>query len=112
MRIQVLAELGLAAALLVAGAANAQTPPRVTDVGPLPAEERASTGAIVLENSLVRAQRDKAFAESSARTGIGSTGSGLLRARSRSQIQAELASARAAESAQLYQRGAGSLTNK
>ena len=112
MRIRSLAGPALAAALLMAAAANAQTAsPPLTDVGPAPAEERASTGAVVLENSLVRAQR-KAIAESSARTGVASVGRGVLRATTRAEIQAELASARAAEAADFYRRGAGSLTEK
>lgn len=112
MNTRLFAGLGLAAALLAAGAAHAQTAPPVTDAGPPPAEERNSTGAVVLENSLVRAQRDKAFAESSMRTGVGSVGRGVLRATTRAQVKAELASARAVEAGDFYQRGAGSLTGK
>lgn len=112
MSIRLLAGPALAAVLLGAAAANAQTAaPRVTDVGPPPAEERASTGAVVLEKSPVQAQR-KAFAESAARTGVGSVGRGVLRATTRAQTQAELASLRAVEAAELYQRGAGALTGK
>ena len=111
MNIGSFAPLGLAAALLAAGAVHVQAAPPVTDIGPPPAEERNSTGAVVLENSLVKAQRDKAFAESSNRTGIGSVGR-VLRATTRAAVKAELASTRAAEAAQLYQRGAGSLTER
>jgi hypothetical protein len=113
MNIRLLAGPAVAAALLGAAVAHAQVPPaRVTDVGPPPAEERSSTGAIVLENSLVRAQRNNAFAESSARTGVTSVGRGVLRATTRAQAQAELADSRAAEAAEFYRRGAGSLTDK
>jgi hypothetical protein len=101
------------AAALVAAGALAQTPaPAVTDVGPPPAEERGSNGAVVLQNSLVRAQRDDAFQKSAAQTGVGSVGRGVLRATLKAQAQADLAQAREAEAANLYQRGAGALTPK
>lgn len=112
MIIRPFAGAAVLAALLGAGVANAQTPERMTDVGPPPAEERDSTGAVVLEKSLVRAQRDKAFEASSARTGVGTIGRGVLRATMQAKTQADLASARAAEAADLYERGAGSLTGK
>ncbi len=111
MRNRLLAGPVLAAALLASTAALAQTPaPRATDVGPPPAEERDSVGAVVLEKSLVRAQRSQAFDESSARTGVGSVGRGVLRATMQTKAQAELASARAAEAADFRRRGAGALT--
>ncbi len=100
-------------AALGAGCVLAQTPPLVmTDVGPPPAEDRSSTGAIVLENSLVRAQRENAFQKSSSRTGVGSIGRGVLRATMKAQADAELAQARQKEATDLYDRGAGSLTEK
>jgi len=112
MTMRSLARPALAAALMAAAAAGAQTSaPRLTDVGPPPAEERASTGAVVLEKSPVPAQR-KAFAESAARTGVASVGRGVIRATTRAQTQAELASAREAEAAEFYRRGAGALTGK
>ncbi|TFZ06754.1 hypothetical protein EZ313_09070 [Ramlibacter henchirensis] len=76
------------AVLLLAGAmaasANAQAvpdnaPPEpepgrvLSDAQPLPAEERDSSGAVLLENSRVRAQRGNAFDASAERTGITST---------------------------------------
>ena len=76
-----------------------------------PAEERASTGAVVLENSPVPAQR-KAYAESAARTGVTSVGRGLVRATTRAEVLGELASAREAEAAEFHRRGAGALTEK
>ena len=123
MTIRLLAGPALVATLLAVGTAQAQTAPGltdpgpakgVTDVGPPPAEERDSAGAVVLENSKVRAQRKAA--ESSARTGVGSVGRGVIRAttraQTRAQTQAELASARDAEAAEFHRRGAGSLTGK
>lgn len=112
---------GLFAALLGVGVAAAQsttspaTPPApavATDAGPPPAEERTSTGAIVLENSLVRAQRDNAFGQDAQRTGVATVGRGATRAMSNAQLQSELARAREAEAQELHERGASSLTVK
>lgn len=100
------------AAVLGAGGVLAQTAPTMTDVAPPPAEDRSSTGAIILENSLVRAQRENAFQRSAAQTGVTSVGRGVLRATMKAQAQAELAQAREAEAARLHDRGAGSLTPK
>jgi hypothetical protein len=97
------------------GAVLAQTPSitsTTTDVSPTPAEERSSTGAIVLENSLVRAQRDKAFQRSASQTGVTSVGRGVLRATSKSQAEADLAKTRESEAVDLRDRGAGSLIEK
>lgn len=108
-------------AALGAGCAMAQTTAPVpteptsrvvTDAGPAPAEERSSTGAIVLEDSLVRAQRENAFQKSLARTGVSSIGRGVLRAANRAQAQAELAQMREAEAIDFHTRGAGALTEK
>lgn len=112
MNTRLLAAPVLAAALLAASLAQAQpTTPRTTDVGPPPAEDRSSAGAVVLEKSLVPAQR-KAIAESSARTGVGSVGTAVLRSTVRAQTQADLASARQAEAADLRRHGAGALTEQ
>lgn len=88
------------------------TAPVVSDVGPRPAEDRSSAGAIVLENSLVRAQRESAFQRSSSRTGVASVGRGVLRETMKAKAQADLAQAREAEAINLHQRGAGSLIEK
>ena len=94
MSLRSLAGPALAAALLAATVATAQTTTApVTDVGPPPAEERNSTGAVVLEKSPVLAQK-KAFADSAARTGASSIGRGVMRATTSAQTRAELASAR------------------
>lgn len=112
---------GLLAALLGAGGAVAQTAvspaapstaPVVTDAGPPPAEERTSAGAIVLQNSLVRAQRENAFGQDAARTGVATVGRGTTRVMNNAQLSSELARAREAEALELRQRGAGSLTVK
>ena len=102
------------AAVMGTGAVFAQTAPApvVTDVGPRPAEDRSSTGAIVLENSLVKAQRDNAFQRSASQTGVASVGRGVLRATKKAQAEADLAKAREAESINLHERGAGSLIEK
>lgn len=111
----------LAAALCGTGLVTGQTAPApaptdaapvVSDVGPAPAHERSSMGAIVLDESLVRAQRDRDFERASARTGVVSVGSGVMREAMKAKAQAELAEARASEAAELYRRGAGAMTPK
>ena len=109
MSIRLFARPVVLAVMLGAAAAQAQSTAPVTEVGAPPAEERSSTGAVVLEQSLVKAQRDKAFEQSSARTGVVSLGRGVLRATSSAETQAELASQRAREATDLRQRGAGTL---
>ena len=99
------------AAAMGTGAVLAQTA-TMTDVGPPPAEDRSSAGAIVLENSLVRAQRDNAFQRSASRTGVTSVGRGVLRATLKAQAEADLAKAREAEAVNLRDHGAGSLIEK
>jgi hypothetical protein len=99
-------------AMLGVGCVLAQTAPKVTDTAPPPAEARESTGAVVLENSLVRAQRENQFQNSAAQTGVATVGRGATRAMTRAQTQAALAQAREAEALELYRRGAGSLTPK
>lgn len=111
--------LAVVAAALAAGGAFAQTAPSaaptgpspvVSDVGPPPAHERNSMGAIVLDESLVRAQRDRDFERTSARTGVASVGRGAIRETMKIKAQADLAQARAAEAAELYRRGAAGIT--
>jgi hypothetical protein len=109
------------AATLGAGCVLAQTNPPapaqpapavLSDVGPRPAEDRSSTGAIVLENSLVRAQRESAFQRSSAQTGVTTVGRGVVRDVMKAKAQAELAQVRESEAVNLHTRGAGSLTGR
>ncbi|AMO23272.1 hypothetical protein [Ramlibacter tataouinensis] len=101
-------------AALVAGGALAQTSdkpaapevgqPPVSDVGPAPAHERDSVGAVVMENSPVRAQRQVM---------MGAPPDGLVRVRevtnnsNRAQTQVDLARQREAEKMNLQLRGAG-----
>ena len=94
------------------GAVLAQTTSTTTDVSPPPAEERSSTGAIVLENSPVRAQRDNDVQRSASQTGATSVGRGVVRATSKAQSEAELAKARESEALDLRYRGAGILIEK
>ncbi len=86
-----------------------QPAPVVTDVGPAPAHERSSIGAVVLEDSMVRAQRDRAFEQSGTRTGVTSVGRGVLRATMRAKAEADLAKAREEEAVEFYLRGEGAL---
>ncbi|MDB5883801.1 MAG: hypothetical protein JWP43_3679 [Ramlibacter sp.] len=98
----------ICAATLGAGCVLAQTiaAPVVTDVAPAPAEDRDSTGAIVLQNSLVRAQRDNAFQRASSRNGLASVGQRAVRAAMDVQPQGELAQVREPRPIDLYQPGA------
>lgn len=108
----VLQAAALAAALGAGGVMAQANAPVMTDVAPLPAEDRASPGAIVLEKSLVKAQRDNAFQRSSAQTGIGTINRGVLRTTSKAQTEADLALARENESIDLYNRGAAGLVKQ
>jgi hypothetical protein len=82
----------LIAAMCAAGAAFAQVPTAetpnavITDVGLPPAEERDSVGAVLLETSMVRAQR-QAFGVRSTPAEVQAIGQGVM--------QATLAAARA-----------------
>jgi hypothetical protein len=121
MKFPLSTRLAVLAAALGAGVVVAQTAPApapadpapvVSDVGPAPAHDRNSMGAIVLDESLVRAQRDRDFERTSARTGVASVGRGAMRETMKAKAQAELAEARATEAAELYRRGAGAMTPK
>jgi hypothetical protein len=104
MRYAYLMRTAVAAATLGAGCVLAQTAPVLTDVGPPPAEERNSTGAIVLEDSLVRAQRENAFQRSASRTGVATVGRGILRATMEAQREADLAQARGSRAPEVFDR--------
>jgi hypothetical protein len=111
------AVLGAGGVLAETGADTGQAPtpgsaPVATDVAPPPAEDRASPGAVVLENSLVRAQREKQFDRSAARNGVASVGQGAVRATMRERTEADLAQAKRDERLDLRVRGAGTLTKQ
>jgi hypothetical protein len=97
---------GVPAQTRPAGADAGLPPPVLTDAGPAPAQERDSMGAIVLENSPVRAQR-RAFERASARNAL--VGRSVQRATSRAQRRAELAQARQEQTVELYRHGAAAL---
>jgi hypothetical protein len=80
----------------------------VTDVGPAPAQERDSIGAIVLDNSLVRAQR-KAFGSRNASLRSDTFGRGVMHISAAARAKADRAQAREEEAIVLYQQGAGSI---
>ena len=58
--------LALAAALLAAGALAQTAPQQMTDVAPPPAEERNSTGAVVLETAPVGARQTRGAVDPTA----------------------------------------------
>lgn len=106
--------IAVLAATFISGGAFAQqgTPPVMSDAAPLPAEDRNSPGAIVLENSPVRAQRDRDFDPSAPRAAPKSVGKGVMRATIREQTKSDRAKAREAEAIEFYRRGAGALDPK
>jgi hypothetical protein len=110
----------LAGATLGAGCVLAQTTapsdttpgsstPVVSDVAPLPPEDRSSTGALVLGNSPVRAQREnmstRAMGAGPSPQSIGRH-SGAARAK---KTEADLSRARLDRSLEFQRRGAASL---
>ena len=123
MKNPILLRAALVAAALGAGSVLAQTIPSpspaatsaspvVSDVGPRPAEDRSSVGAVVLENSMVRAQREHAFERSANRTGVASIGRGVLRATRQRQVEADLAAVRLNEAVEFDGRGAATLEER
>ena len=111
----------LAMALAAAGSAFAQssspaatTPSVITspavmnDTMPLPAEDRESLGAVVLENSMVRAQRE-AFAARRTSLNVANIGRGVARAQRKAQTAQELQQQRDDDSLRLREMGAGAL---
>lgn len=113
MGIVIVMRSGLAAAGLAAGAALAQpvTPvtPVQTDAGPPPAEERDSVGAVVLGNSMVRAQRE-AFGGRYTPTRVSDVGRGVMRRERAARTKQELQQQRDEDAIRLHEMGAGSLT--
>ena len=92
--------------------ALAQTVPETTGGKPLPAEDRSSSGAVVLEKSPVPAWRDNAATVAPQRKGVTPVGGNASRVTRRAQTRADLAHRKDAEAAALRQRGAGSLIEK
>ena len=111
----------LAIALAAAGSAYAQsadpsvtspsvitTPSVMNDAMPLPAENRESLGAVVLENSMVRAQRD-AFAARHTSLSVANIGRSAARTQHKAQTRQDLQDQRDDESLRLREMGAGAL---
>ncbi|MBI5278912.1 MAG: hypothetical protein HY854_20935 [Burkholderiales bacterium] len=102
-------------ALAVCGAAafaqTMPTPAVMTDTAPLPAQDRSSAGAIVLEDSMVLAQRE-AFRQAGARTGVATIGRNAMRATMRQQTIQDLAEMRAQEAARFRDGGAAAQDEK
>ena len=97
----------------VAAVAQAQTAPPTTDVGPPPAEERTSTGAVVLEKSPAPTLRDKVVTDAAivgAASSIAAT-SQVRTQPTRASTRSAKARARAAQ-ADLRRSGAGSPTGR
>ena len=111
MDIAVVMRTGFAAALFAAGGALAQnsTPLVMNDVTLPPAEDRDSLGAIVLENSMVRAQR-QAFAARQTSLQVSSVGRGTIRSTRKARAKEERQQQREDESLRLHEMGAGALT--
>jgi hypothetical protein len=118
MDISVVMRCGWLAAALAAGGALAQSqtqteaqvePAVLTDVAPLPAEDRDSVGAIVLENSMVRAQR-AALAGRYTPARVTSIGRGAMRAARSARTREELQQQRDEDAMRLHEMGAGALT--
>jgi len=107
------ARAALAAAWFAAAGAFAQgpvpTPPVMNDVNLPPAEDRDSLGAIVLENSMVRAQRE-AFAARHASLRVSAVGRGTIRTTRNARAKEDLQQQREDESVRLHEMGAGALT--
>ena len=101
------------AAVVGGGAALAQVTPKVlTDVAPLPAEERSSAGAIVLMDQPVLAQREMMQNLAGARLQTSTMGAGPAPVLRRTLTKQELDALRAAEAAEFHKRGAGALFEK
>jgi hypothetical protein len=122
MDIRIVMRAVIAMALAASGSAFAQsanpsvtspsvltTPPVMNDTMPLPAENRESLGAVVLENSMVRAQRE-AFAARHTSLSVANIGRGVSRTRHKAQTKQELQQQRDDESLRLREMGAGALT--
>ena len=100
----------LAAAFGVGGAfAQNAVSPVMSDAAPLPANDRGSVGAVVLDKAPVRARRDRDFEQAAespeARRGV-------LRATMRERTRIDLEQDRQDAAVDLERRGVGSMTPK
>ena len=104
--------LAVLAATLGAGGAFAQntTSPVMSDAAPLPANDRGSVGAIVLDKAPVRAQRDRDFEQ--AVTQSPAARRGIVRATMRERTRIDLEQDRQDAAVDLERRGIGSITPK
>jgi hypothetical protein len=113
MVISMVMRAGILAAAVAAGTASAQSlTPVQTDTGPPPAEDRDSVGAVVLENSMVRAQRaqrDAFRATGYSPTRVSSVGRGAARAMRAARTKEDLEQQREDDQVRLHEMGAGSL---
>jgi hypothetical protein len=110
MKASSLIRFGACAALLAAGGAYAQSlTPVLTDVNPLPAEDRDSVGAVVLQDSMVRAQRAVYIASRSRATSVEAVAGAADRATRRAQTKEDLKALRDDDQMRLHEMGAGSL---
>jgi membrane protein involved in colicin uptake len=110
MKISPVMRAGLVAASLAATGAFAQTrPAMMTDIEPLPAEERDSVGAVVLETSMVRAQRE-AFGTRPTAQRVNAVGRSADRAARAARTKEDLAQQREEAEIRLHEMGAGALT--
>jgi hypothetical protein len=118
MDFSIVIRTGALIAVLAAGGVLAQTdsqaptqpePAVLTDVAPLPAEDRDSIGAVVLGNSMVRAQRE-AFRGSYTATSVSSVGRDAARAARAARTKEELKQQREEDAIRLHEMGAGALT--
>jgi hypothetical protein len=94
----------LATAFASAGAFAQSKTPVMTDVSMPPAEERSSVGAVVLETSMVIAQR-QAFGARYTPAYVAAIGRDVLRATRAEQLKEELAQRRETDALRLHELG-------
>ena len=96
--------LGAQAQTQTTPARTHQATPVVTDVGPPPAEDRNSVGAVVLEHSPVRAQR-----EATAVMGSSASPADVAKPANKALKRSDQKKSRDHDSIRLREQGAGSL---
>jgi hypothetical protein len=101
---------GAFAALLAAAGAYAQSePPVMNDITLPPAEDRDSVGAVVLENSMVRAQREVYIASRSGASRVAAVARDADRATRAARTREDIKAMREDDRMRLREMGAGSL---